>query len=384
MSSNQAADLREPARGLIVGDALDALTTLSSCSVDAVITDPPYAIKRPARSDASQPNVRQATCTTAGCGPSDLCVSCRRALAVARFAQSHMLGQQSPNWHAKETHSRGYADNDPREFQTWCQLWLDECLRILKPGGHLVAFGGTRTWHRLAAAAEDVGFEIRDSLAWLYSSGMPKSLNVEQALADTGDLAASNRWAGAGTALKPAFEPVVLARKPLDGTMVHNVTTWGVGPLRLSATRTDCAQEGRTPPGKWPSNVHMDEHQARALAVATGQDASQFFWVSKPNRMERVVVDGIAHPTVKPLALMRHLVRLVTPERGLVVDPFAGSGTTIEACVIEGRGFVGIERDERYRALIEARLARHDAPDAEASDYEPVESATADAELRLF
>lgn len=368
------------------------LAKLPTSSVHAVITDPPYAIKPPSASAQSETVRQRPDCLSAGCQPGDLCADCVRDGAVSRFAESNMLGQQSQNWHAKETHSRGYADNDPREFQTWCQLWLLECFRILKPGGHLVAFGGTRTWHRLATAAEDSGFEIRDSLAWLYSSGMPKSLNVERALAAHGHRQASTTWSGSGTALKPAFEPIVLGRKPLDGTMVQNVTKWGVGPLRLSPTSShnnvDGTSGGRTAPGKWPSNVHIDGHQAAELESLKGQDASQFFWVSKPNRHERVVVDGVAHPTVKPLDLMRHLVRLVTPDQGVVVDPFAGSGTTIEACIIEGRGFIGIEKDPAYVPLIRARIARqHTNASIPASPFKDLlqdPAALTDDELRLF
>lgn len=227
------------------------LAKLPTSSVHAVITDPPYAIKPPSASAQSETVKQRPDCLSAGCRTGDLCADCVREGAESRFAESNMLGQQSQKWHAKEAHLRGYADNDPREFQTWCRLWLHECFRILNPGGRLVAFGGTRTWHRLATAAEDSGFEIRDSLAWLYSSGMPKSLNVERALAAQDRPQASTTWTGSGTALKPAFEPIVLGRKPLDGTMVQNVTKWGVGPLacrRHRASTTSTAPAAVAPP----------------------------------------------------------------------------------------------------------------------------------------
>ncbi|MEF7710292.1 DNA methyltransferase, partial [Bacillus cereus] len=115
-----------------------------------------------------------------------------------------------------------------RAFGEWCELWVAECLRVLKPGGHILAFGGTRTWHRLAVAVEDAGFEIRDNLAWLYGSGFPKSLNIVDE---------SGERTGQGTALKPAFEPIVMARKPLMGTVAANVLEHGTGALNIDGCR---------------------------------------------------------------------------------------------------------------------------------------------------
>lgn len=364
---------------LHVGDALEILSSLPSMSVDSVITDPPYAIKRIPHARASRPPLGRPECDAANCQRTRPCSACDRAHQVAMYAGAPMLGQQSQNWHERETHSRGYADNDPQQFQRWCTLWLEECLRILKPGGHLVAFGGTRTWHRLASAAEDVGFEIRDSLAWLYTSGMPKSLSVERALSKASPASESAAWAGWGTALKPAFEPIVLGRRPLSGTMVHNVKTWGVGPLNLDAATTrpiagsasDVGDEKTK--GKWPSNVHLDTSQAAALRESKGQDPSSYFWVSKPNSRERVVVDGIAHPTVKPLDLLQHLVRLVTPPGGTILEPFAGSGTTVEAALLEGMRIVAIERDPAYLPLIKQRIARRVEPLQGVSSDDPDE-----------
>lgn len=350
-----------PNATLHLGDALATLAHIPDHSVDAVITDPPYAIKRIPTRAFARPATPQAECSTRACTPDRVCVPCVRTDAVAKFDQAPMLGQQSQNWHAKETHSRGYADNDPHQFQAWCDLWVAECYRVLKPGGHLVAFGGTRTWHRLAAAVEDAGFEIRDSLAWLYSSGMPKSLNVQRALTKIGHTSEAAAWSGWGTALKPAFEPIVLARRPLDGTMAENVTTWGVGPLNVTTDRdaTDPASvDAQRSDSKWPSNVHLDDRQGIAASAERGQDATRFFWVSKPNKSERVTVDGVGHPTVKPLDLMQRLIRLVTPVDGTVLDPFAGSGTTLEACLIEDVRVIGIERDPACVPLIQARIAR--------------------------
>jgi site-specific DNA-methyltransferase (adenine-specific) len=314
-------------------------------------------------------------------------------------------------------------------------LWR-EVLRVLKPGGHLLAFGATRTYHRLTCAIEDAGFEVRDSLHWFYGTGFPKSLNA---------------GAGRGTALKPGHEPLVLARKPLEGTVAANVARWGTGALNVDACRiaaTDGRDRGRAnsgakglnalgnsktydsqehPGGRWPANVVLDEAAAAELDAQTahlrvggalkGGDgrkravvspldlgprtawepygdsggASRFFYVAKPGRAERDLgCDGVPertggavtdraegsagvqnpraganrgggarnfHPTVKPVALLRHLVRLVTPPRGAVLDPFAGSGTTGIAARLEGRGFVGVEREPDYLTIAAARIA---------------------------
>jgi DNA modification methylase len=366
------------------------------------------------------------------------------------------------------------------EFQDWCRLWAAECLRVLKPGGHLLAFGGSRTWHRLTCAVEDAGFEIRDSIAWLYASGFPKSLDVSKAIDKTAGVErevigykpshrpnvigarggsmsgaytarvetapatdAAHAWQGWGTALKPGFEPIVVARKPLAGTVAGNVLEHGVGALNIDACRVGAEErvshaggssslwrvsrveqgyrdhvttsigEASAVTGRWPSNVvlthaatphgvdlcgdgcvpgcpvrELDEqagirtsgilaahHERRpkdagilgAYGSAAGErgygdsgGASRFFPVfrfeAKAPAAERPRVDGVAHPTVKPLALMRWLVRLVTPPKGCVLDLLAGSGTTGQACRAEGFECVLIERDETYLPLIRARL----------------------------
>ena len=410
------------------GDCLDVLPALPDASVDSVVTDPPYE-----------------------------------------------LGFMGKGWDAT-----GIAYN--------VTVWR-ECLRVLKPGGHLLAFGGTRTWHRLAVAIEDAGFELRDSIAWLYGSGFPKSLDVSKAIDKAAGaerevigLKASNRpnvvgqrpgdsmgggnygervetapatpdaerWQGWGTALKPAFEPVVVARKPLEGTVASNVLTWGTGALNIDATRVattdslgggankgmtaETRHEGFARPwmrddeareaaaarsrentaraqalGRWPANVvlghtpdcdviyegrgeirlegpcapgcpvaELDRQSGESSSrvgkprgaahgegwgmTATGAEyadtggASRFFYVAKAPTSERPRVGGIAHPTVKPLDLMRWLVRLVTPPGGTVLEPFAGSGTTAEACVLEGFQCIAIEREADYLPLIVSRL----------------------------
>lgn len=391
------------------GDCLDVLACLPDRSVDAVVTDPPYELA--------------------------------------------FMGRA---WDAS-----GIAFNPA----VWAQ-----CLRILKPGGHLLAFGGSRTWHRLAAAIEDAGFEIRDSIAWLYGSGFPKSLDVSKAIdkaagaerevvgrktgrgasavcdmrggrlvgGDSGGIDCSaitapatedaKRWQGWGTALKPSFEPIVVARKPLTGTVAANVLEYGTGALNIDACRVGEDGGARRGPadtevrgrpngvlgkgldlanaaprvdglGRWPTNVVLDERQAEALDQQTGVltsglftgartsdktrsvfgafkgdperevqtygdsgGASRFFPVfryeAKAPTSERPNADGVQHPTVKPLDLMRWLVRLVTPVGAVVLEPFAGSGTTAEACVLEDRQCIAIEREADYLPLIVSRLQK--------------------------
>ncbi|MGI5286602.1 DNA-methyltransferase [Nonomuraea polychroma] len=354
-----------------------------------------------------------------------------------------------------------------------------ECLRVLKPGGHLLTFGGTRTWHRVAVAIEDAGWEIRDTLMWIYGSGFPKSLDVSKAIdkaagaerevigagrwagrESAADLGVMNddawqggaarvattpatddaaRWDGWGTALKPGWEPIILARKPLTGTVAQNVVEHGTGALNIDACRVEAGSRplrlsdrtngndvygdglhgsyaaGETTQGRWPTNIVFTHHAAcvedgpcepdcpvaeldrqsgnrpgfssqRDLTAYTDRNkvygtgvgnvspgaragyndnggASRFFPVfryeAKASSAERPKLDdGTAHATVKPLSLMSWLVRLVTPPGGVVLDPFAGSGTTGEACVVEGFRAVLIELEPAHAELIENRLTK--------------------------
>lgn len=325
--------------------------------------------------------------------------------------------------------------------------WAEECLRVLKPGGHLLAFGGTRTWHRLAVAIEDAGFEIRDSVMWLYGSGFPKSHDVSKAIDKQAGKAAE--WSGWGTALKPANEPIVMARKPFKLTVAANVLEHGTGAINIDACRVgdevrkvapinagaftldgcqslgelrhlaslgaktpngrdarttlkraerfNATSEPREYSGRWPANVILDEHMAGVLneqtegmraSKSSGNHirrnsfrdtntiglglkpvdsevnldqqggASRFFYVAKASKKERPEVNGVKHATVKPLTLMRYLVRMVTPPNGIVLDPFAGSGTTIEAAILEGFQSIGIELTDEYLPLIQQRIQR--------------------------
>lgn len=336
------------------------------------------------------------------------------------------------------------------------EFWT-EALRVLKPGGHLLAFGGTRTFHRLTVAIEDSGFEIRDCLGWIYGSGFPKSHNISKAIdraagaereiigrqkaqgntrgkgaaghyangltavngyeivKDGWNLTApatpeAAEWEGWGTALKPAWEPIILARKPLAGTVAENVLEFRTGGLNIDGARisgeptpinklenwSGFGQEKRpnyiqemNTAGRWPANILHDgseeaigifpettsgilkpshfskaseanclngSNQARHPRAEFGGDsgsAARFFYCAKASKADREA--GNIHPTVKPSALMRYLCRLVTAPGGLILDPFAGSGSTGKAAIAEGFRFVGAELDPAYAEIARAR-----------------------------
>jgi hypothetical protein len=335
------------------------------------------------------------------------------------------------------------------------EFWV-EVLRVLKPGGHLIAFSGTRTYHRLACAIEDAGFEMRDMIAWLYGSGFPKSHDVSKGIdrkngdarpvvgdspfasrkpngsagvnsvglsSEPGSVitsaasAASAAWEGWGTALKPALEPIVLARKPLTGTVAANVLQHGTGALNIAASRvgaeprsvmvrtdtvvsanamsgvsTGATASGEvTTLGRWPANVIHDGSEEVVGAFPASKDgvagkrtglgsvgpvvggydeewggygsegsAARFFYSAKADAADRC---GSKHPTVKPVDLMAYLVRMVTPPGGVTLDPFAGSGSTGMACLREGFDCILIEREAQYVADIHKRLAHVEGAD---------------------
>lgn len=295
------------------GDALDVLRDLLPQSVDAVVTDPPYGI-----------------------------------------------GLRGAAWDNYGRASSSFVD--------WNETWARECLRVIKPGGWLLAFGAPRTVHQLATGIERAGFELRDQLLWLYGTGLPKS----------------RLHGGRGTALNPAYEPILLARAPLRRTLDENEQRFGTGRLGIDDCRLKSSDRAI---GRWPANVTLSHHAScrrgacaprcavRALDQASGVTASRFFYCAKPSRVEREA--GCAelrarrfriyggrnlkprrntHPTVKPIDLMRWLIRLACPPGGIVVDPFAGSGSTGIAAIREGRSFVGIEREPEYLEIARARL----------------------------
>ena len=300
------------------------------------------------------------------------------------------------------------------------EVW-QQCLRVLKPGGHLLAFAGTRTQHRMACNIEDAGFEIRDMIAWVYGSGFPKSLDVSKAIDKaagaerevvgsklgmpgysmtdgkgglygdgfgangTGEgecrvtapaTEAAQQWQGWGTALKPALEPVTVARKPFKGTVAANVLEHGTGALNVDGCRVElngdykCKPNGRPSQtglgdkydplkanqpdtqGRWPANLI---HDGSEEVVGLLNGSARFFYCAKASKKDRGADNK--HPTVKPTDLMRYLIRLVTPPGGTVLDPFMGSGSTGKACVLEeGFGFIGIEREPEYMEIAQARI----------------------------
>jgi len=295
------------------------------------------------------------------------------------------------------------------------EVWA-ECLRVLKPGGHLLAFAGTRTQHRMAVRIEDAGFEIRDMIAWVYGSGFPKSLDVSKAIdkaagaerevvgqytvsrnlsgGSWADLhgqenaakqhnitspatEAARQWSGWGTALKPSLEPITVARKPLTGTVAANVLEHGTGALNVDGCRvagawernstTRCDIRGGKTVGGGSGQLDCEPQAAHVLGrwpanlIHDGsdevagllRDSSRFFYCAKASKRDR---GDNNHPTVKPTELMRYLCRLVTPPGGVVLDPFMGSGSTGKAAAIEGFDFIGIERQEEYFLIAEKRI----------------------------
>lgn len=336
------------------GDNLEYLRSLADDSVDAVITDPPYGLKfMSKRWDYSVPGV---------------------------------------------------------------EIWK-EVFRVLKPGGHLLSFAGTRTHHRMVVNIEDAGFDIRDMIAWVYGSGFPKSLNVSKAI----DKAAgaerrvvgrnpharpidgngsgysgptshdpfitapatedAARWDGWGTALKPAFEPITVARKPFKGTVAANVLTHGTAGINIDACRivtedntlrpngpSGIASPGKVVEfggghggGRFPANfIHDGSPEVTSLFPGEGEASKdRFFYCSKATKKERTSNGKVenSHPTVKPIDLMRYLCRLVTSPNGVVLDPFMGSGSTGVAALLEGFRFIGCEIDEDYFHIATQRIA---------------------------
>jgi site-specific DNA-methyltransferase (adenine-specific) len=251
-------------------------------------------------------------------------------------------------------------------------IW-EQCLRVLKPGGHLLAFAGTRTQHRMACRIEDAGFEIRDMIAWVYGSGFPKSHNLE------GD------HKGWGTALKPALEPITMARKPFSSTVAANVIQYGTGAINVDGCRVKIDDDDpihkavwtsrpskiglsgvgfvtsnkdgdrracETSKGRWPANIIHDGSNEAALSLKSG---ARFFYTAKAGKVDRESENN--HPTVKPTMLMAYLCRLITQPGGTILDPFMGSGSTGKAATINGFRFIGIERDPEYHKISEARIS---------------------------
>lgn len=407
---------------VIHGDCLEVLRTLPDNSVHAIVTDPPYGLGK-------EPD------------------------ALAMLQDWLTTGHH-------ELKGKGFMGKEWDAFVPQPAVWK-ECLRVLKPGGHLLSFAGTRTMDLVALGLRIAGFELRDTISWVYSSGFPKSHNVANAIdkmhaagnrghaiasgskyhPTTGEARASGEllpkyearteagkgWQGFGTALKPAFEPILLARKPLSGTVAQNVLEHGVGGLNIDGCRvgtevTTTVRNGNSgangrygrdfrtftrenPPGRWPANlIHDGSEEVVALfPETTGSSAARFFYCAKASKkdrdegleafeakmsgfsngaqihgegydkgqdigLNRVIARRNSHPTVKPTDLMRYLCRLITPPSGTVLDPFCGSGSTGKAALLEGFSFIGIEREAEYVDIARARIAAAQAPLLNASD----------------
>jgi DNA modification methylase len=376
---------------IINGDSLQELKKLPDNIIDSVVTDPPYE-----------------------------------------------LGFMGKSWD-----NTGIANN--------VKLW-EEVLRVLKPGGHMLAFSGTRTYHRMVVAIEDAGFEIRDMINYTYGSGFPKNHDISKAIEKKKGVkpigkkpaygAIANRelidergwnninnalimpetqteetkqWQGFGTALKPSHEPIVLARKPVEGTIADNVLTYGTGAINIDGSRVDTNGEkldvggrgkhnrgegyGFQPMGDYEIPEGQGRYPANTILAADEEvtalfpnDTSRYFqqieynpiiYQAKASKKERnkgldnfepqAVNDGRekdidnpyqrgttprknTHPTVKPIKLMEYLVKLITPPGGVVLDMFAGSGTTLIAAKTQGFNYIGIELTPEYVEIAEARL----------------------------
>jgi site-specific DNA-methyltransferase (adenine-specific) len=527
------------------------MAEMEEASVDAVVCDPPYGIGFMGKEWDGRAIAEAAAKDRAS----------RKSLGPESASRPGRAQPRSSSAFGNEAIIAGPVRGGI-DFQHWCESWAREVLRVLKPGGHLLAFGGTRTHHRLAAGIEDAGFEIRDTILWLYGSGFPKSLNVSKAIDSGGGRPEDRRreamgdeyepshrgrvnydhgggsvmngtpapppqsdeakqWQGWGTALKPAHEPIVVARKPLVGTVAATVLEHGTGAINIDACRVGTADDTKRPPsdttlglmnddgwepkpvetgghdaGRWPANVilsHLEDCEQVGIVVVKGDQrdtgagkrpggfvdtgaeagdsepnaevygpetvpvwecapgcpvaaldsqsgvlksgsgplrrsadkfgrntygdfkgtdevlppgdsggASRFFYCAKTSRAERnaglegfddvesatedfggmkgvnltrkdggenrVLATKNSHPTVKPINLMRWLVRLVTPPGGRVLDCFLGSGSTGCAAALEGFDFIGIEREPEYVAIAEARIrfwAQHEGREVE-------------------
>lgn len=324
--------MEEIANHIFCGDCLDVMAEFPDNSIDSIVTDPPYGLSFMSKSwDRGVPGI--------------------------------------PFW--------------------------EEALRVVKPGAHMLAFGGTRTHHRLMTAIEDAGWEIRDCIMWIYGSGRPKSLDISKAIKKI-EIENAEEWDGWGTGLKPAYEPIILARKPVGGPIAENVLIWGCGGINLDICRVE--SESSTNPatlGRWPANIILDEDTGKLLDLQSGDDcgnkapvksgtsgkskgiygnfaqkgcnpqtfrgdtggASRFFYCAKASCSERG--EDNDHPTVKPLALIRYLIKLITPPKGITMDMFAGSGTAAEAALDEGVTFVCIDIEQHHVDIAQNRIKDH-------------------------
>jgi site-specific DNA-methyltransferase (adenine-specific) len=385
---------------LKIGDCLEVLKTIPDNSVDSIVTDPPYGIGFMNKEWDNPTKHREL-------------IEREQKRSEERFAEG-----KSP---AKGGFSKGVQPGLPiggakegKWFQDWCELWAVECLRVLKPGGHILSFSAPRTYHRMATAFEDAGFQIRDQLMWVFGSGFPKSHNIGKAI---DKMEIEHDYEGWGTALKPAHEPIVMARKPLsEKSIAENVLKHGTGGINIDGSRIEGEPwvrdntkgkaemydgwgmkpniKSNETGGRFPANIIFDEEAGQLLdeqsgiskgtgvekmtinnhsqtetkyqysklkkqfSIADKGGASRFFYCPKAAKKDRS--EGIElinnHPTVKPTDLMRYLINLVTPPNGTTLDPFMGSGSTGKAAVRCGVKFIGIEKEQEYMDIATARI----------------------------
>jgi DNA modification methylase len=397
---------------IYIGNNLDVLKQFPDNYFDSVVTDPPYGLSK-------EPDVVEVM----------------------------------KSWIEKGHHKiggKGFMGKEWDSFVPQPILWK-EVFRVLKSGGYLLSFAGTRTYDWVVIGLRFAGFEIRDMIGWLYGSGFPKGYDVSKGIdkkfgaerevvgkheTDMGGLGGqrlgqkgdditapstdqAKQWQGWGTTLKPAIEPIVMARKPLDGTVAENVLKWGVGGINIDECRIEfVSEEDKGNPlrfqtnngsgshgifntnkditsvvgekDRWPANIiHDGSDEVKEIFP---DDSHRFFYEAKasqserneglygfeekytaaaefrPNHMEKALEGESGnpfgrwqpkkniHPTVKPIKLMRYLVKLVTPKGGCVLDPYLGSGTTAIACKKEKFDYVGIELEQDYADIAEARI----------------------------
>lgn len=383
---------------VLCGDSVEILKTYPDNHFDSVVTDPPYGL-----SDHT---------------PEDF-TSC---------LQSWMAGEEF------KTKKKGFMGNSWDSWVPGPELWK-EVYRVLKPGGHLLAFAGSRTHDLMSVAIRLAGFSNRDTIMWVYGSGFPKSMDVSKAIDKAAGVtgsyggkkpnahsrgnhvqhdgwkrpwqddpevvdksgreylpqsAAARQWQGWGTALKPAYEPILMFRKPFTGTVAQNVLECGTGAINIDGCRVRSEESAVT---RFPANFthdgseevlglfpdsngagkslprvkvtgYGDKNTGTGTAQYFGGDripfdsgsgsAARFFYSPKASKKDRG--EGNTHPTVKPRELMKWLVRMVTPNGGKVLDPFGGSGTTGVACIEEGFDCVLIELDQKHVDIINNRL----------------------------
>ena len=363
---------------LLNGDCLEEMQKLidDGVQVDSVVTDPPYHL----------------TSITERFG--------KEGSAPAQYGTDGAFARASKGFMGKEWDGGDIAFRK----ETW-----ELALKLLKPGGHLLAFSSSRTYHRMAVAIEDAGFEIRDQIMWLYGSGFPKSLNIGKAVDKklgnervtvgertrnvkpfdddngwnsnntTGNYIytkGNTQYEGWGTALKPAHEPIVLARKPIsEKSITDNVLKHETGGINIDDCRIELSEgddprlggEGSWKTDKMAKDVYVGGYAgkdtksnelgrfpANVMHDGLQEDWARYFYCPKTSKAERGELN--THPTVKPKKLMQYLCRLVTPKNGTVLDLFMGSGSTGIAAKDEGFDFIGIEKDKEYFEIAGARI----------------------------